>query len=354
LKIGKAVNYDLLIYIFLVLQVVSVFFSIAVSSISFALAGLFFVLKIASNPRELKNLKTTLDIFFIAFVLVELLSAVFSDYKTEAFIHARRILLVAVFYMSLFAFRDVKRVQNTLILLGFISALVSVIEIIVYYLKPDVIWLGVFQISMTSGELKMLTLLLLFPLYLDREISFKNRALVLLLIAPVYLTFLLTFVRSAWFGFLVGLLLIVLLRYRYFLPGWVFLALVFYFYFPLKYKYAHISEVTKSETTVARYMMWKTGMRMFAQRPLLGYGDIDLYKIYIKFRPNPAPDERHGHLHNNFVMWLVLFGIIGFVVIVGFSLKFFLTWLFYIKSQHMFLFLGMLFWLGLVPFSHFM
>jgi hypothetical protein len=77
LKIGKAVNYDLLIYIFLVLQVVSVFFSIAVSSISFALAGLFFILKIASNPRELKSLKTTLDIFFIAFVLVELLSAVF-------------------------------------------------------------------------------------------------------------------------------------------------------------------------------------------------------------------------------------------------------------------------------------
>jgi len=335
LKIGKAVNYDLLIYIFLVLQVVSVFFSIAGSSISFAIAGLFFILKIASNPRELKSLKTTLDVFFIAFVLVELLSAVFSDYKTEAFIHARRVLLVAVFYMSLFAFRDVKRVQNTLILLGFISALVSVIEIIVYYLKPDVIWLGVFQISMTSGELKMLTLLLLFPLYLDREISFKNRALVLLLIAPVYLTFLLTFVRSAWFGFLVGLLLIVLLRYRYFLPGWVFLALVFYFYFPLKYKYAHISEVTKSETTVARYMMWKTGMRMFAQRPLLGYGDIDLYKIYIKFRPNPAPDERHGHLHNNFVMWLVLFGIIGFVVIVGLFIKIlFDLVILYKKSAH--------------------
>ncbi len=321
MKIDKAVNYDLFIYIFLVLQVVSVFFSIAVSSISFALAGLFFALKIASNPHEFKGLKTTLDVFFIAFVLVEILSALFSDYKSEAFTHARRVLLIAVFYMSLFVFRDVKRVQNTLILIGFISAIVSVIEIVVYYLKPDVIWLGIFQISMTSGELKMLTLLLLFPLYLDREISFKNRALVLLLIAPVYLTFLLTFVRSAWLGFLVGLLVVVLLGYRYFLPGWVFLALVFYFYFPLKYKYTHISEVTSSETTVARYMMWKTGMRMFAQRPLLGYGDIDLYKIYIRFRPNPAPDERHGHLHNNFIMWLVLFGIIGFVVIVGLFLR---------------------------------
>ena len=310
-------NYDLLIYIFLALQIVSVFFSIAVSSIAFAFAGLFFLLKIFSNRDEIKNLKTTLDLFFLGFIAVEILSALLSDYKSEAFYHARRIFLILVFYMAISVFKDFKRIQNILLAIGIVSAIVSVIELIVYYLRIDIVWLGVFQISMTAGELKMITLLLLFPLYLDRDISFKRRALILILMSPTYLTFLLTFVRSAWFGFSIGLLVIVLLRYRYFFPGWVFLVAVFYLFFPLKYKYEHLSEVTRSETTVARYMMWKTGLKMFSQRPLLGYGDIDLYKIYVKFRPNPAPDERHGHLHNNFIMWLVLFGIAGFLILSG-------------------------------------
>lgn len=314
-------DYDLIIYSFLVLQIVAVFFSIAVSSIAFALAGLFFVLKIISNRESIKDLKTSLDLFFLAFVAVEILSAIFSEYKAEAFYHSRRVLLIVVFYMAIFVLKDVKKIYNAIIGLGIVSALVSVIELVVYYLRLDIIWLGVFQISMTAGELKMITLLLLFPLYLDREINFKKRAMILLVMAPTYLTFLLTFVRSAWFGFVVGLFVIVLLRYRYFFPGWVFLVVVFYFFFPLKYEYAHLTDVTRSETTVARYMMWKTGLKMFSHRPLLGYGDIDLYKIYIKFRPNPDPNEKHGHLHNNFIMWLVLFGVVGFVVLSGLFIR---------------------------------
>ncbi len=327
------INYDSLIYIFLVLQVVSAFFSIGVSSVSFALAGLFFIMKILSKRDEIKALKTNLDLFFLSFLVVEILSAVLSEYKTEAFYHARRVLMIGVFYMTMLVLKDVKKIQTSLLTIGVVSAIVSIIELVVYYIRPDIVWLGVFQISMTTGELKMMVLLLLFPLYLDREINFKKRAIILLIMAPIYLTFLLTFVRSAWLGFSIGLLVIVLLRYRYFFPGWVLLVAVFYFFFPLKYKYAHLSDVTKSETTVARYTMWKTGFRMFLQRPLLGYGDIDLYKIYVKFRPNPAPDERHGHLHNNFVMWLVLFGIVGFIVLSGLFIRMLVDFFIVFKSS---------------------
>ncbi len=308
-------------YSLLALQVASVFFSIAVSSISFGILSLLFVLKILSNPDKIKDLRTTLDLFFLAFVTVEILSAIFSDYKFEAFYHARRVLLILVFYTAILVFKDARQIYNTILGLGIVAAIVSVIEIVVYYIRPDIVWLGVFQISMTAGELKMIILLLLFPLYLDREISFRKRALTLLIMAPIYLTFLLTFVRSAWLGFAVGLLAVVLLRYRYFFPGWVFLVVVFYLFFPLKYRYSQLSDVAKSETTVARYMVWKTGIRMFTHKPLLGYGDIDLYKVYVKFRPNPEPDERHGHLHNNFIMWLVLFGIVGFAVLSGLFIK---------------------------------
>ncbi|CUS82508.1 O-antigen ligase [Candidatus Kryptonium thompsonii] len=331
-KLTSSRIYDLLIYLFLTLQVASVFFSIAVSSVSFAITGLLFVFKVLSNRNEIKGLKTTLDLFFLAFVVVEILSAIFSEYRAEAFSHARRVLLISVFYMAIFVLKDAKRIYSTILGLGIVAAIISIIELVVYYFRVDVYWLGVFQISMTAGELKMIILLLLFPLYLDREIAFKKRALVLLLIAPIYLTFLLTFVRSAWLGFSLGLMAIVLLKYRSFFPGWAFLVAVFYFFFPLKYQYAQFSDVTKSETTVARYMMWKTGVRMFAHKPLLGYGDIDLYKIYLRFRPNPAPDERHGHLHNNFIMWLVLFGIVGFAVLSGLFIKMLIDMFVFYKS----------------------
>ncbi|MEN3038678.1 MAG: hypothetical protein ABDI07_05955 [Candidatus Kryptonium sp.] len=162
-------NYETLIYIFLTLQVISVFFSIGVSSISFAIAGLLFVLRIIFKRDDIKGLKTNLDIFFLAFVLVEILSALFSDYKAEAFYQSRRVLLIAVFYMAIFTLKDVERIYNTIFAIGVVSAIISIVELVVYYFRLDILWVGFFQAFMTVGELKMITLLLLFPLYLDRE-----------------------------------------------------------------------------------------------------------------------------------------------------------------------------------------
>ena len=312
---SKVKKLDSLIYFFLILQVSSVAFSISVSSVAFAIAGVLFILRLFLY-RDYGRLKTGLELFFLGFVLVELISSVFSNYPAESFLHARRIFLVLVFYMTVFIVRDIDVMKRSVFFVAGIVSLVSVVEIFLYHVKLQ-LWLGVFQHSTTSGEIKMIALLLLFPFYLNRSLSFKVRLTALFLMAPIYLTFILTFSRGSWLGFIVGLFVVVILGYRWFIPGWVFLLAVFVALFPLKYG----SDVAHGPTTIARLEMWKTGILMFQDRPLLGYGDIDLFKIYIKYRPNPPRLERHGHLHNNLIMWLVLFGVVGFAVLVSLFVK---------------------------------
>jgi O-antigen ligase len=278
------------------------------------MAGILFIIQLALHPFELKRIRTSLEFYFLAFIIVEFISSILSSYPVESFIHARRVFLILVFYITLWCIRDIEMLRRTVLFLGLTVAIVSVVELILYIPlgKP---WLRTFHSPMTTGGLKMITLLLLFPFYISRNVEFRIRLYTLLVMFPIYLSFLLTFTRSSWLGFTVGLLIIVLLKYRYFIPGWLLLVAVFYIFFPLKYKYKSVGEVKSSTTTVARFMMWQTGLKMFKDRPILGYGDIDLYKIYVLYRPDPPPNERIGHLHNNYIMWLVLFGVAGFIVL---------------------------------------
>ncbi|HAP35584.1 MAG TPA: hypothetical protein DCQ28_06420 [Bacteroidetes bacterium] len=60
--------------------------------------------------------------------------------------------------------------------------------------------------------------------------------------------------------------------------------------------------------------MWETGLRMWSDKPILGFGDIDLYKTYLTYR-TPTGDEPAGHLHNNYVHLLVTLGGAGLLIV---------------------------------------
>ncbi len=67
-------------------------------------------------------------------------------------------------------------------------------------------------------------------------------------------------------------------------------------------------------TNVQRLNQWKTGWRIFKDHPIFGVGDIDLNKIYLKYRA-PYETETYGHLHNIYVQILVILGAFGFIVV---------------------------------------
>jgi O-antigen ligase len=62
--------------------------------------------------------------------------------------------------------------------------------------------------------------------------------------------------------------------------------------------------------------MWTTGLQMWKDKPLLGFGDIDLYKSYSQYR-TPGIEEPAGHLHNNYIHLLVTLGAVGLLVVMS-------------------------------------
>lgn len=67
-----------------------------------------------------------------------------------------------------------------------------------------------------------------------------------------------------------------------------------------------------NSSNATRIQLWTAGLKIFADHPLFGVGDIDLARLYIQYK-NYYDKEIQGHLHNNFFHILAVFGITGFI-----------------------------------------
>ncbi len=67
-----------------------------------------------------------------------------------------------------------------------------------------------------------------------------------------------------------------------------------------------------NESNINRIELWIAGLKMFRDHPVFGVGDIDLAKLYKKYKHN-YDKEIQGHMHNNFIHELVILGLFGFL-----------------------------------------
>lgn len=68
-------------------------------------------------------------------------------------------------------------------------------------------------------------------------------------------------------------------------------------------------------SNVTRLSLWRAGIKIFKEHPIFGVGDIDLAKLYIKYK-EPYHKEIQGHLHNNFFHILATLGLFGLIVVI--------------------------------------
>jgi len=88
------------------------------------------------------------------------------------------------------------------------------------------------------------------------------------------------------------------------------------------------------ETNIERLHLWSTGIKIFLDYPIIGVGDIDLGKIYSEYKPKYVK-ENYGHLHNNYLHFLVTLGSIGFIIVIFLLYKIFmLNWNIYKKVKN--------------------
>ena len=299
----------------LVIQVGVISVSIAASSIAFGLS-LCLVLYMSVAGRRWLFRRTTLDYFFLAYVVVEFVTTALAVYPSQAFLNTKRLLLISIVYLVLLAFDSRERIVNALLAIVGVVAALSVVEIIYYYLEQES-RLMIFQHYMTTGGLKMIVCLIALPFILDSRTLPYFRKWVSAFFVPIFIALLLTNTRSSWVGFVGGFVVFSFLKSKK-----LFLALLAFFL--LFFLFAPTQQVQRAKSIVnladrtnhSRLVMWSTGLKIFADHPLLGVGDSDLHDVYVNYR-SPDDPEGGGHLHNIYIHLLVTLGSVGLAIVLA-------------------------------------
>ncbi len=84
----------------------------------------------------------------------------------------------------------------------------------------------------------------------------------------------------------------------------------------------HLASVTDlyHETNLKRLNIWRIGLTIFKNHPLFGVGDIDINKIYSRYKDYYLKED-FGHMHNNFVLLLVILAAFGSISVMFLSYR---------------------------------
>ncbi|HTX18648.1 MAG TPA: O-antigen ligase family protein [Bacteroidota bacterium] len=320
---SRSAFYGTILLVLLVIQVTVISVSVAGASIAFGLSlGLlaYWCLRERSWPFA----KSPYDYYFLAYAAVELLTAATAIYPAEAFVNAKRLFLIANVYMVVLALSTRERVLNTLLLLFGTVGLLSIVEISYYFLAHEG-RLSVFQHYMTTGGIKMIVCLLALPFLIHKETPSVFRRWVALLSVPTLVALILTNTRSSWVGFVAAVSVLSYLKNRMLFLGLVGFVVLFFLFAPASQVNRAKSIIDPNDVTNhTRLVMWSTGLKIFADHPILGIGDSDVHKVYVQYK-SPDDQEPGGHLHNVFVMLLVTLGSVGFTVVCSLFVKILVT-----------------------------
>lgn len=302
-----------ILYWAVVVQICVISVSIAASSLMLGLIILSLV-ALAFLERRWPAERTPIDIAVLGYAAIEFLTAFTSDHIGDALRNTKRLLLIGIVYAVVRSFTKRSRQRNAVMLLSGSVAVLSLAEIVFYY-THGIERLYVFQHYMTTGGLKMIVSLLLLPFIMSSDTDRKDRLFFTAAFIPTLAALVLTNTRSAWMGLVFGILVIAVLHYRV-LFGILVAAILLFFQFGPQHQVDRAKSIVdmNNPTNVGRFNMWSTGLRMWQDRPLLGFGDIDLYDTYLTYR-TPTGDEPAGHLHNNYVHLLVTLGAVGLAVV---------------------------------------
>jgi putative inorganic carbon (hco3(-)) transporter len=299
-------------YIFLA----STYFSIAVNSLALGLMAMCFA-GIMIGERRFLVRATPLDYFFLAYVIAELLSTVFSYRAEQSLLFSKRILLIGiVYFFATWITTDQVAKRAVAVLLG-VATIVAMIGVAKLVFSPpeEVVRLGIFQFYMTTSELMMIALLLLLPFAVHPETPRRVRELTILAMIPVSISLYATVTRGAYLAVAAGIVFTALVRNKKLLiPLAVLIVLVILFAPPyVESRIRSIVDLNHPENA-SRLMLWKTGLRIFSDHPIVGIGDIDVHDMYLRYM-DPGDPAQHGHMHNIAMQILVTLGIVGFVAV---------------------------------------
>jgi O-antigen ligase len=290
----------------------SIFFSIAVNSIALGLMGMLWLVLLLSR-RSWKDLATPLDWFFLAYVVVELLSSALSINPAQSFFNARRILLIGIVYFFATNLRNREDLRRNFWILECAAILVACLGIVKLLTggSGENERLGVFQFYMTTSGLMTCAALFLLPVALHRNVPRVDRRGAILGLVPLLIALYTTVTRGAYMALVAGALVVLLIRDWKLIIPLVVLVVVTVVLAP-PYVAGRIQSIVDPghPENVTRIFIWTAGWRIFVHSPLLGVGDIDLGDLLRQYA-DPGYLGLWGHMHNVLFQLLVTLGLLG-------------------------------------------
>ncbi|MBI4546850.1 MAG: O-antigen ligase family protein [Ignavibacteriae bacterium] len=309
---------------FLLITVVGLTFSIAVSSIAMGIAIAFYVALIMLSKNGIYE-PTTFDYFFLAYAIAELLSTVFSVDPSASIVNMKRLLLISIVYLTVLSIDTRQKYAWAILLLIVVTALLSIIEsLLLEKIGDHLTRLGMFQHYMTAGGIKMIVVLMILPFIVQQQTPTRWRIAAALCLLPMLIALVLTQTRSSWLGFLAGASTIGIIKNKKFLLVLAGIIIFFFLLAPATFTERATSIFDPTlRSNLTRINMITTGWQMFLDFPVFGVGDIDLKKLYVTYT-EPIDPAEGGHLHNNAMTLLVTLGVVGFIAVMALFVKIFL------------------------------
>jgi O-antigen ligase len=139
----------------------------------------------------------------------------------------------------------------------------------------------------------------------------------ILLIAGVAMThfaLLLTFTRSVWLGWIIGVAVLLALKWPKALAWVVPVAILLISFAPLPFFSRVISSFdVRQSSNLDRIRMAEAGVEIIKDYPLFGVGPANVKEVYPLYRKHDAPRFRIPHLHNNLIQLWAERGVLALV-----------------------------------------
>ena len=336
--------FNILILSFLTLQLSSIPFSIAVSSIAFGIWGGLWIVQIIfeksiNYDKFIFHELRFVNLFVLLYFLFEIISRIFAVVPDGAFIGLKRLLLFLIFYVTIIKVTSKKDLYRIILISLFAFSAISTYEIIKYIFSLNEllkttsaaeIRIDYFAYPLTSGEMKLFILLSLFPVIISAKKIIVKKIYLIIVSFPILISMLLTQSRNVFLALFVCLLIYGFFN-RKFLLAYIIILILGAAFLPQSYK-DRVTSIfdLKHPSNESRVIMWETGLKMFKDHPFTGVGDNKITEVYKKYKPI----EHHGegsHLHSNYMMILATTGIFGLITYLAFFIAIFLKQIKYYK-----------------------
>lgn len=340
----RNISLNSVIGFFVILQMVSVGFFMALSSVSLGIWVILWVYKIIREKdssafrilfRQYKFVLITITIY----ILIELISRIFALFPEDSLITLKRYLLLLIFFANPVIIKTKESILKYLVIILAVFSLLSCIELYKFAVNLSTnllstnfaeIRIDYFSYPITNGEMKMLLLMATFPFLLTKKTFNIKKTYLILILVPIIISLFLTQSRNVYLAVLVSIFI-----YGIFI-NWKFL-LIFIIFMSLIWTIAPLSVKERSNSMFdlnhpsnkSRLIMWKVGIQVFKDHPIIGVGDNEITKVY-KLYKTPEFQGEGSHFHSNYVMILVTTGILGFI----FYLLFWISLLYYSVSEY--------------------